>query len=60
MSSNPTIRDIRTVQSAQERHLRQWVSARRLEKARRFCLWVLATIAVELAILAPVWYVVGR
>ena len=46
--------------NSQERHLQQWVSARRREKVRRFCLWVAITIVVELAILGPVWYVVGR
>jgi hypothetical protein len=40
--------------------LQQWVAARRREKARRFCLWVVATIIVELAILAPVWWIAGR
>jgi hypothetical protein len=60
MSSNPTISKIRIVQTAQERHLQQWVAARRREKARRFCLWVVATIIVELAILAPVWWIAGR
>ena len=46
--------------SSQERHLREWVTARRRDTARRFCIWVVITIIVELAILAPVWYVVGR
>lgn len=58
--SSPTISKIRTVQAGQERHLRQWVSAHRRDNTRRFCMWVAITIIVELAILAPVWYVVGR
>jgi hypothetical protein len=58
--SSPTISKIRIVQTAQERHLEQWVTARRREKARKFVLWVVATIVVELAILAPVWYAAGR
>jgi cytoskeletal protein RodZ len=55
--SSPPISKIRIVQTAQERHLEQWVTARRREKARKFVLWVVATIVVELAILAPVWWI---